>query len=108
MLALSFGDIFRNNCVKNDVVAATLAPDDHAALVLALAAAPGAELRLDVPSRMVRLADALELPIVLAEGHAEQLLSAEDHIARTLHFADALEAYESRVQAERPWLAAID
>ena len=108
VLALSFGDIFRNNCVKNDVVAATLAPHDHAALVLALASTPGAELRLDVPSRTLRLSDALELPVLLAEGHAEQLLSAEDHIARTLHFAGALEAYESRVQADRPWLASID
>jgi 3-isopropylmalate/(R)-2-methylmalate dehydratase small subunit len=76
--------------------------------VLALATAPGAELSLDVPSRTVRMSGALELPIVLAEGHAEQLLSAEDHIARTLHFIGALEAYESRVQAERPWLASID
>ena len=108
VLALSFGDIFRNNCVKNDVVAATLAPDDHQALLAALAAAPDAMLGLDVPARTVRLPGDLDLPIVLAEGHAEQLLSAEDHIARTLHFTDALRAHEARVAAERPWLASID
>ena len=108
VLALSFGDIFRNNCVKNDVVAATLAPDDHAALIAALARSPGAELRLDVPTRTVQLQGDLDLPVVLAEGHAETLLSAEDHIARTQHFADALKAYEERVQAAQPWLAAID
>lgn len=108
VLALSFGDIFRNNCVKNDLVAATLAPDDHAALVAALQRAPGAGLRLDVPSRTVQLPGDLDLPIVLVEGHAEQLLSAEDHIARTLHFADALQAHERRVSAEQPWLASID
>ena len=108
VLALSFGDIFRNNCVKNDVVAATLAPDDHAALVAALAARPGAELRLDVGLRTVQLPGDLDLPVLLVEGHAEQLLSAEDHIARTQHFTDSLAGYESRVAAEKPWLAAID
>ncbi|MCZ2496363.1 3-isopropylmalate dehydratase small subunit [Xylophilus sp. Kf1] len=108
VLALSFGDIFRNNCVKNDVVAATLAPDDHAALLDALAAGPGAALRLDVKARTVQLPGDLDLPVVLAHGHAEQLLSAEDHIARTGHFAAALSAHERRVQAGQPWLASID
>ena len=108
VLALSFGDIFRNNCVKNDLVAATLAADDHATLLAALAARPGAELRLDVASRSVQLPGDIDLPLVLVEGHAEQLLSAEDPIARTLHFTDALAGYEARVATERPWLAAID
>ncbi|WPB55433.1 3-isopropylmalate dehydratase small subunit [Xylophilus sp. GOD-11R] len=108
VLAMSFGDIFRNNCVKNDVVAATLSPDDHATLVKALAANPGAELRLDIASRTLQLPGDLDLPVVLAEGHAEQLLSAEDHIARTLHYTDALQAYEDRVKSEQPWLARID
>ncbi|QHI99894.1 3-isopropylmalate dehydratase small subunit [Xylophilus rhododendri] len=108
VLALSFGDIFRNNCVRNDIVAATLAPDDHAALLAALAASPQAELRLDVPTRTLSLPGDLDLPIALAEGHAEELLSAEDPIARTLHFSDALRAYEARVRSGQPWLASID
>lgn len=108
ILALSFGDIFRNNCVKNDVVAATLAPDDHAALLAALARAPDAEFRLDIRSRTLQLPGDIDLPVTLAEGHAEQLLSAEDHIARTLAYTAALESYERRVKAEQPWLASID
>ncbi len=39
VVALSFGDIFRNNCVKNGVVAATVTPADHARLLQALAGA---------------------------------------------------------------------
>lgn len=107
LVALSFGDIFRNNCVKNGVVAATLSPTDHERLLQALDADGDAQLRLDVASRSLHLPDGACLPIVLANGHAEQLLSAEDEVDRTLRFDDALKAYEARVQRDQPWLASM-
>ena len=108
VLALSFGDIFRNNCVKNGVVAATVTPADHATLLQALAAAPDAQLRLDVATTRLHLPDGRSLPVTLAHGHAEQLLSDEDEVDRTLRHDAALRAYEQRVRQQQPWLAAID
>ena len=109
VVALSFGDIFRNNCVKNDIVAATVTEADHALLAEALRQ-PGAHtLHLDVAARRLRVdGDGIELPFELVDGHAEQLLSAEDPISRTLRFEPALRAHEARVLAEKPWLAAIE
>ncbi|GAB3660913.1 3-isopropylmalate dehydratase small subunit [Ramlibacter alkalitolerans] len=107
VLALSFGDIFRNNCVKNSVVAATVTPADHATLLQALAAAPEGVLRLDVATRCLHLPDGRQLPVTLAEGHAEQLLSSEDEVDRTLRHDAALRAYEERVRQQQPWLASI-
>jgi len=115
IVALSFGDIFRNNCVKNNLVAATLAPAAHQALVQSLqaagpsgaAGAPGATLQLDIASRQLLLPGAGALHFELADGHAEQLMSEEDEIGRTLHHAAALLAHEQRVAAERPWLTAV-
>ncbi|QET05569.1 3-isopropylmalate dehydratase small subunit [Cupriavidus pauculus] len=107
VIALSFGDIFRNNCVKNGVVAAIVTPDDHARLLRALAADKDAPLHLRVAGRTLQLPDGGTMPIVLADGHAEQLLSAEDEVDRTLAHDAALRAYEERVQREQPWLASM-
>lgn len=107
VLALSFGDIFRNNCVKNGIVAATLEPADHERVVRWLLQSPEIELALDVSTARLRLPDGAALPIGLAAGHAAQLLSAEDEIDRTLAHEAALRAYEDRVAREQPWLASM-
>ena len=107
IVALSFGDIFRHNCAKNGIVAATVTPADHARLLHAFDADGNAVLQLDVAARSLRLADGSVLPIGLADGHAEQLLSAEDEVDRTLRHEAALRAYEERVRQQQPWLASI-
>ncbi|CAG2146304.1 3-isopropylmalate dehydratase small subunit [Cupriavidus plantarum] len=107
VIALSFGDIFRNNCVKNGVVAAIVTPVDHARLLQALGEHKDASLLLRVAERTLRLPDGATIPITLADGHAEQLLSAEDEVDRTLAHEAALRAYEARVQREQPWLASM-
>lgn len=105
IVALSFGDIFRNNCAKNDVVAATVSPASHTRLLGSLAAAgPGPVLSLALAARTLHLPDGRTLPFELAPGHAEQLMSAEDDIARTLRLDDALRAHEARVARDTPWL----
>jgi 3-isopropylmalate/(R)-2-methylmalate dehydratase small subunit len=105
ILALSFGDIFRSNCVKNDVLAATLSPRDHQALTSVLRA--DAVLQLDVPSRTLSVPDGPVLRFELLPGHAEQLMSSEDDIARTLRLEYALAEYEQRVAVSHPWLTAM-
>lgn len=107
VVALSFGDIFRNNCVKNGVVAAVVAPADHKRLLQVLAASACPTLRLDVAASHLHLPDGSSLPIALADGHAEQLLSAEDEVDRTLRHEAALQAYETRVARDQPWLASM-
>jgi 3-isopropylmalate/(R)-2-methylmalate dehydratase small subunit len=107
VVALSFGDIFRNNCVKNGVVAAAIAPADHALLLSVLQAWAEPMLSLDVANRCLLLPDGSSLPVALADGHAEQLLSAEDEVDRTLGFDAALRAYEARVARDQPWLASM-
>lgn len=108
VVALSFGDIFRNNCVKNGVVAAIVTPADHARLLQALAEPGDASLHLRVAERSLQLPDGSVISVTLADGHAEQLLSAEDEVDRTLSHDAALRAYEERVQRDQPWLASMD
>ena len=110
ILALSFGDIFRNNCVKNGVVAAVVSAPDHHKAVAALQAAPAeaASITLDVAIGRATLPGGETIAFALAPGHAEQLLSGEDDINRTLRYGAELQAYEARVRAAQPWLERID
>ena len=105
VLALSFGDIFRNNCVNNGIVAATLAEAEHRALVAALAAQAEPAALIDIATQQVRLPGGAVFAMALAPGHAQKLISGEDDITRTLRLGDALTAYEARVAQAQPWLA---
>ncbi len=75
IVALSFGDIFRSNCVKNGVVAAVVTPEDHDALMA-----------------------------LTRDGDQAQLMSGEDDITRTLRYAEVIARHEAKVAAETPWL----
>ncbi|WP_421956449.1 3-isopropylmalate dehydratase small subunit [Polaromonas sp.] len=105
IVALSFGDIFRNNCVKNGIVAATLEPADHATLLAAVN--DGDRLELDIASCRLTAATIQLIGFSLAKGHQSQLLSGEDDITRTLRYATSIAAHEEKVATETPWLQRI-
>ncbi len=105
IVALSFGDIFRNNCVKNGIVAATVTPQDHAALIAALETGSMAqELEMDIAACKLTAPGGFSISFGLASGHRAQLLSGEDDITRTLRYADAIAAHEAKIASEEPWL----
>ncbi|MES2413527.1 MAG: 3-isopropylmalate dehydratase small subunit [Pseudomonadota bacterium] len=102
IVALSFGDIFRNNCVKNGVVAAVVTPEDHEALMASTKDSDLLELSL-VDCTLVA-PDGRTFGFTLSSGHQAQLLSGEDDITRTLRYADVIAAHEAKVAVETPWL----
>jgi 3-isopropylmalate/(R)-2-methylmalate dehydratase small subunit len=53
VLAPSFGDIFRSNCVRNGVLTAIIAPDARLRVHEYLLANPGAELSIDLDASVV-------------------------------------------------------
>ena len=103
VLAKSFGDIFRNNCAQNSIVAATLSAADHMALVEALAMMVAPWVSIDVAAQTVGLRQAT-LALEFAPGHVQKLLSGEDDIDRTLHQKAALAIHEEKVARAQPWL----
>ncbi|MES2511530.1 MAG: 3-isopropylmalate dehydratase small subunit [Pseudomonadota bacterium] len=102
VVALSFGDIFRNNCVKNGLVAAAVTPEDHEALMASTK--DGDQLELSLKDCRLTAPDGKKFGFTLSSGHQAQLLSGEDDITRTLRYAEAIAAHEAKVVAETPWL----
>jgi 3-isopropylmalate/(R)-2-methylmalate dehydratase small subunit len=105
VLALSFGDIFRNNCVKNGVVAAAVAPEDHEALMASTY--DGDQLELNLQDCTLVTPNGKKVAFTLSSGHQAQLLSGEDDITRTLRYSEVIAAHEAKVAVETPWLQRI-
>jgi 3-isopropylmalate/(R)-2-methylmalate dehydratase small subunit len=105
VVAPSFADIFRGNCISSGLVPAQVTEDAADRLFAALAADPRAEVVVDVAARTIAVGPAgLTEPFEL-DGFAQwRLLEGLDDIALTLRHEAAISAYE----ASRPsWLPVV-
>jgi 3-isopropylmalate/(R)-2-methylmalate dehydratase small subunit len=104
-IAPSFGDIFFENSFKNGVLAMVLPLDRVAALRAMLAAKPGSEMTIDLPSQTVTAPDGSVDRFVIDPFRKECLLAGIDEIDLTLRYERDIAAYEARQREESPWLA---
>jgi 3-isopropylmalate/(R)-2-methylmalate dehydratase small subunit len=105
VVAPSFADIFRNNCISSGLVPAQVSEESAARLFAALAKDPQAEAVVDVAARTVSVPalDVVE-PFTLADFAQWRLLKGLDDVGLTLRHDSSIEAFEST----RPtWLPAI-
>lgn len=105
LVAKGFAEVFRANCLRNGLLPVVLDADAHAALVAAARAA-GATGRfaVDLVTSCISGPDGFSLDFEIAPGERTALLEGLDEISMTLRAADAVNAYEMRERALRPWL----
>jgi 3-isopropylmalate/(R)-2-methylmalate dehydratase small subunit len=99
-IAPSFGDIFRNNCIKNGMLPVVLPGNVVAGLLVQLQATPGAEVRIDLPSQTVTLPDGSCHDFEIDPFAKHCLLNGVDEMAFTLSQADEIVAFENRYGRE--------
>lgn len=105
VLSARFADIFRNNCGKMGLVAATVAPEVVERLWAALDDDPSVEIVVDVERRRVAApAIGLDAPFELDDFTRYRLVNGYDDIGLTLRHADAIDAYERTRPA---WLPSV-
>jgi 3-isopropylmalate/(R)-2-methylmalate dehydratase small subunit len=105
VIAPSFADIFFNNCFKNGLLPVRLAEAEVDRLFHEVAAFPGFELVIDLPTQTVGTVDgALRHGFEVDAFRKDCLLNGWDDIGLVLRHADAIRAYEARRLAEQPWL----
>ena len=103
ILAPSFADIFRDNCLRNGLLPAVL-PAEAIEQLFAAAGGSGLRLRVDLPNQSVT-------------GHADQrwafdidpfrkecLLRGLDDIGLTLQQSERIKSYEAGRRSEEPWI----
>ena len=101
IVAPSFADIFRQNCLAVGLVAAQVEADAARALMRLTEGDPTTEVVVDVEERVVR-APRIEAPFPLDDFAQWRLLNGLDDIALTLRHREAIAAYEARRAAWLP------
>ena len=104
-IAPSFGDIFFENSFKNGVLAFTLPHGRVAAIRQQIAAAPEAQLSIDLPAQTLTSPDGNIDHFEIDPFRKECLLAGIDEIDLTLRYEPDIAAFEQRQRIEMPWLA---
>lgn len=95
IIAPSFADIFRNNCVNVGIVCVVLEDDMVRELMDRALADPTFEITVDLEAHEVRAGDDT-IPFEIDAHHRHRLLRGLDHIALTLDKAPHIDAFERK------------
>lgn len=95
VIAPSFADIFRNNCMKNGLLPIILKPEQVDAIFAAVAKAPGYRLSIDLPAQTVSDEAGWSARFEIDEFAKKCLLEGLDDVALTLAHESEIERYEA-------------
>ena len=104
VIAPGFADIFRNNCVRNGILTAEVAPRTCERLLALASNAATATMTVDLGARRITDATGAAHLFTIDDSAARRLLAAEDEIAVTQGHEPTITAYERRAREARPWL----
>ena len=100
IIAPSFADIFRNNCMKNGIVPVELSEADVEELFRRTNAGQGYQLTVDLERRKVEDVQGFSASFVIDDFHRHCLMEGLDDIALTQQYEPQIAAYEAR---RAPW-----
>jgi 3-isopropylmalate/(R)-2-methylmalate dehydratase small subunit len=92
-----FGDIFRNNCSKNGLLAVVVSPELGRQLLDAVEADPTLEFTIDVAKRLLEVpALGITEPFPLADSIQERFLEGLDDIGISLRHEVDIDTFETK------------
>jgi 3-isopropylmalate dehydratase small subunit len=105
ILAKSFADIYRENCLQNGVLPIVLAAQEADALTARVVAANGAApFTVDLVSQRISGPGGAEMPFDIVAADRMRLLEGLDDIGLTLKHMNEIASWEQRIAAAQPWL----
>ena len=104
VIAVSFGDVFYNNCFKNGILPIRLPEEQVVKLRGELHAQPGAEIAIDLPAQTVTGPDRTVYRFEIDAFGKRCLLEGLSDIKLTLERAPEIEAFEARHRERMSWL----
>ena len=99
-IAPSFGDIFRNNGMKNGLLPVVLPAETVESILAQLEAAPGARIQVDLPAQTVTAPDGSVHGFEIDPFAKHCLLEGLDEIGLTMSYEDEIAAFERRFGRE--------
>ena len=104
VIAVTFGDIFYSNCIKNGVLPIRLSREATAALRRQLQEQPGATLTVDLPAQTVTDPAGASHAFEIDAFSKTCLVEGLSQIDLTLRYADRIDAFERRYRETVTWV----
>jgi 3-isopropylmalate/(R)-2-methylmalate dehydratase small subunit len=105
IVAKSFADIYRENCLQNGLLPVVLAPQDADAFVARVVAANGsAPFTVDLETQTIKGPGGPDISFDISPADRMRLLEGLDDIGLTLKHTDEIVAFEKRMVDDQPWL----
>lgn len=106
VIAPSYADIFRNNCLKNGILCIALPTADVEALMAKAGSGntAGGNFTVDLERQSITAPDGSVTPFDLDPAHRRSLLDGLDEVGMTLQSQAQIAAFEARQNTAQPWL----
>ena len=105
IVARSFADIYRENCLQNGLLPVVLAPADAEAFEQRVIETNGAApFTVDLETQTISGPGGGDLTFDIPASDRTRLLEGLDDIGMTLKHTDDIKAFEQRLAASQPWL----
>src|SRR6266702_6104087 len=105
IVARSFADIYRENCLQNGLLPIVLEPRDAAAFADRVIAVNGAApFMVDLRTQRISGPGGADMTFDIPAADRMRLLEGLDDIGLTLKHADEIERWEKRMAGAQPWL----
>ena len=105
IVAKSFADIYRENCLQNGLLPVVLAPDVADAFIARVVAVNGAApFTVDLMAQRISGPGGPDVAFDIPAADKTRLLEGLDDIGMTLKHTDEIAAWEARMAASQPWL----
>jgi len=103
VISTSFADIFYHNCFKNGILSVTLPAEAVEHLMKDAEKGANARIMIDLPAQTVTAADGTVFAFDIDPFKKHCLINGLDDIGLSLEKVSAIDAFEARARAERPW-----
>jgi len=105
IVAKSFADIYRENCLQNGLLPVVLPTAEADAFIARVVAVNGAApFTVDLPTQKISGPGGPDIVFDIAPADRMRLLEGLDDIGLTLKHTDEIVAFEKRVANAQPWL----
>lgn len=105
IVAKSFADIYRENCLQNGVLPIVLAPEQADAFAARIVSVNGAApFTVDLLTQRISGPGGADVAFEIAPADRMRLLEGLDDIGLTLKHMNEIASWEKRATAEQPWL----
>ena len=104
VISTSFADIFFNNCFKNGILPIVLPQEQVDILMQDAEKGENARMSVDLEAQEITTSDGVVIGFEVDAFKKHCLLNGLDDIGLTMENVAAIDAFEAKAKAERPWV----